>query len=818
MARLFNWLLRLFGGLVLLGLAGLILVYYLASRSLPDYDEDFKLPGISGTIEIVRTNTAVPHIFADTDQDVYFGLGFSHAQDRLWQMTMLRRTVQGRLSELFGTRTVKIDELLRRLDFYTAARQSVTVQDADTLTALEAYSAGVNAWIDQVNQGARGRGAPELFLFNSDIPPWKPADSIAIVKLMSLRLTSHLEDEVLRARLSLVLPPERMLDILPEAPGEGIAALPDYAALVPGVSRSFAAIEHSSDPLNPLKPRALAGASNVWAAAAKRSATSGALLANDPHLGLTAPSIWYLARLQFNDGGVIGSTIPGIPLVFSGRSDHLAWGLTSAYLDNLDLHVEELDLQDPNAYRSVNGFVPFQTQETTIHIKDSAPLTITKRWTENGPVLPGNVYDIGQITPANHVMSISWTALSPKDTTVSAVMKSMRAKSTEELLAAGEGVIAPGVNIVVADKTRVAMKTLGAIPRRSADHQSMGQLPSPGWRAENRWTGRMRYSSNPEFFDPEGGLLGNTNNKITNRPFPYHISFNWGDTQRIQRWQHLMQSRQVHTRESFIEAQLDTISFSARALLPLVAAELWFTGEAAPDGTHDRKRQQALELLADWNGEMNEHLPEPLIYSAWMRALQKRLIRDDLGPLSESITHVEPLFIERVFRDIDGASAWCNVVQSARRESCAEMASLSLDDAILWLDETYGVRLESLRWGDAHVAAHDHESLGKVPFLSWFVNIRQSSSGGDQTLMMGRTAATPKDPFLNNHAAGYRGVYDLADPDSSVFVIATGQSGHPLSRYYDDQSELWRRGEYIPMSLDPELARAAAAGINTLTP
>jgi len=202
---------------------------------------------------------------------------------------------------------------------------------------------------------------------------------------------------------------------------------------------------------------------------------------------------------------------------------------------------------------------------------------------------------------------------------------------------------------------------------------------------------------------------------------------------------------------------------------------------------------------------MNEHLPEPLIYAAWLRSLQARLIRDELGPLADEFDHVEPLFIERVFRDVEGAAAWCDVLQSAPTESCADMARLALDDALLWINETWGDQLESLRWGDAHQATHDHPVLGEVPVLRYFMNIRQSTSGGNHTLLRGRTKGTDPDPFHNVHGAGYRGVYDFEDPDSSVFVISTGQSGHFLSRHYDDMAQLWRRGEYIPMSLDAAL-------------
>jgi len=215
---------------------------------------------------------------------------------------------------------------------------------------------------------------------------------------------------------------------------------------------------------------------------------------------------------------------------------------------------------------------------------------------------------------------------------------------------------------------------------------------------------------------------------------------------------------------------------------------------------------------------MNEHLPEPLIYAAWARALQARLIRDELGPLAEAFARPEPLFVEQVFRDIGGAAHWCDVLQSAPTETCADIARLSLDDALLDLSARFGPKIESWRWGDAHEARQDHATLGDVPFLQWVMNIRQSTSGGDHTLMRGMTGGDPAAPFLNVNGPVYRGVYDFADPDSSVFITSTGQSGNPMSRHYDDLSELWRRGDYVPMSLDPALARAAATGVTVLRP
>jgi len=814
----FRWLLRLFTGLVVLGLLGLVIGYYFLSRSLPDYTEDFTLAGVSAPVEIVRNNANVPHIFGATDEDVYFALGFAHAQDRLWQMTQLRRTAQGRLSEIFGQRTVRIDEILRRYDIYGLALKSADAQDAPTKRALAAYASGVNAWIGQVNSGARGRGAPEFFLFEPEIAVWQPADSIAILKLMALQQSTHMTSEIRRARASLLLSDARVRDLLPDDPGPGIAALPDYADLVPGVLPGAQPVRLADLPLSPFPQADMGGASNAWAAAPDRSAAGGTLLANDPHLDFTVPSVWYLARLQLASGGVIGATIPGVPAILLGRSEAVGWGLTSSYLDDQDVHIEQLNPDTPEQYRTPEGWAEFETRRSILTVKDAPPVTLTLRWTQNGPVLPGSHFDLAAITPPGHVASVSWTALSAADTTMTAAIRLMQAGSVADGLAAGELFVAPSQNLMLADKDGIALQVIGAMPRRDPKNQSQGRMPTQGWLPENRWQGFFPYADNPRFLNPATGILGNTNNKTVDRPFPNHVSFDWGDTQRIARWLRLMQTREVHTRDSFIEAQLDTVSNAARTLLPLVGADLWFTDEAAPAGTPERRRAQALDMLAEWNGEMNEHLPEPLIYSAWLRALQDRLIRDEIGPMADDFTHLNPVFIERVYRNTDGAGVWCDILQSSPVETCADLSRLALDDALQALVERYGPNLESWRWGDAHQAHQDHPVLGAVPVLRHLVNIRQSTSGADDTLMRGRTSGKDPDPFVNVQGAGYRGVYDFADPDSSVFVLSTGQSGHPLSRHYDDLGELWRRGEYTPMSLDPDLARAGAVGITTLTP
>ena len=818
MERIFVWLVRITLSVAAFSVLILFFVYFFLSQSLPNYNKTVQFSHLIAKTEVVRDTANVPHIFATNDHDTLFALGYVHAQDRLWQMTMLRRTAQGRLSELFGKETLSIDKVVRRLGIYGAAHNSVSALRPSTQLKLNAYAQGVNARLKEINSGALGRGAPEFFIFSNAIARWSPADSLAIIKLMGLQMSSHLESEVLRARLSLILDNDRLKDILPDVPGPGQAVLNDFASLFPTLPRLQANENMPQQAFSPFKPIALSGASNAWAALPGRSASRGTLLANDPHLSLTAPSIWYLARLELESGGVIGGTIPGVPVVLVGRSAHLGWGLTTANIDDTDVYIEKVNPENPNEYLSLNEFVPFIKKQSIIKIKDSTSITIDLLWTENGPVLPSNHYNLGAITPEGYVTSVAWTLLSAHDTSIEAAFDVMASHSVQSAMKASRAYVAPGQNLILADKNQIAMRTIGALPKRDPRNQSRGRMPTAGWLSVNRWQGIFDQSVNPVFLNPTGGVLGNTNNKYIDRPFPEHISYDWSDTQRVQRWVRLMQNREAHTRDSFIEAQLDSISPTARTILPLIGAELWFQSKGTPFNRLLEQRKVALNLLANWNGEMNEHLPEPLIYSAWIRALQVRLVQDELGPLSKEFSQVKPLFIERVYRNIDGAGQWCDVVQSEPIETCATMAQLALDDALTELLNTYSNDINGLRWGEAHQATHDHPVLGKIPVLKWFVNIRHSTSGGDNTLQRGKTIGTGPNPYLNVHAGAYRGVYDFADPNSSVFIISTGQSGHPLSRHYDNLAELWRRGEYVPMSLDESLARAGATGVTTLSP
>ncbi|ODT59392.1 MULTISPECIES: penicillin acylase family protein [Paracoccus] len=802
MLTLFRWLLRLTIGLIVLLVLSAVLVWYFAVRSLPDYGASHRVQGITAPVEIVRSTENVPHIFGQTDPDVFFALGLAHAQDRLFQMTVLRRAAQGRLAEIHGPRALPVDDLARRLGLHRAAQASLEVQDAPTRAALQAYADGVNQWIGIVNAGAMGRGAPEFFLFPDVITFWQPADSLAILKLLAAASTDAATEEILRARLALAWPQDgmRILDRA-DVPDD----LPDYATLFPGARLGTPDrrrdLQAGHDPLGFLRPgQALGG--NAFGAEPQRTAAGASLLANDLHVGLTVPSLFYLARLELASGGVIGATVPGMPLVLSGRNPSLSWALTPLDLDVADIAIEEVQPGNPDRYRGPQGWTAFQTRTEVIRVLDAPSQTITLRDTQNGPVVPGLDPGLRDVVPIGHVPALRWTGLSRQDGTMSALMGLMRAHDSAQATRALRGVVAPALAVTLADAEAVTRLSAGAAPQRAPDHPTAGALPAPGWLPQTAWTGATALAGEAQ--RPDAGLALATEDA--------------SDGLRRDRLSYLLGDREVHSRDSFIAAQLDIVSPAARALLPLVGANLWFTGDPAAPGTPERQRQDALTLLAEWDGAMNEHLPEPLIYTAWMDALQDRLVRDELGPMADDLLRLQPRFIDTVFRNRGGASAWCDIVQSAATEDCATIARQSLDRAILDLSARYGSDVASWRWGDAHQAKHRHPGLGALPALGWIMNITQSISGEEFTVARSGMTGSGPQPFQAATGAGFRSVIDLADPDSSVFITSTGQSGHPLSRHYDDLAGLWRRGEYVGMSLDPDLARAAATGITTLTP
>lgn len=820
MRKLFRVLASLLAVLALSVSAALGLAYYLAAGSLPAYDARHSVGGIAGPVEIVRDGHAVPHVFAASDGDAFFALGWVHAEDRLWQMELHRRMAQGRLAELFGPDALPVDRSLRALDLAGYARAAVARQRPAAREALEAYAEGVNARIRVVNAEALGRGAPELFVFGDGaLAPWTPADSLGIIKLMALRMSNAARLEARRARLLANLSADQVADLDPAYPDRGLIALPAFSDLYDTITFPAERAEAPRNPLSPFPEPGFGGASNAWAVAASRAASDAPLLAADPHLWLSAPGVWYLARLTAPTLDVIGGTIPGIPAILIGRNRTFGWGLTAAHVDDQDLYIERLDPADPGRYLTPEGWLPFETRTETIRVAGAEPETLALRRTRHGPVMPaGSDLDFGSITPEGHVVALSWTALTAEDHALDAALGLMRATSVEAGTAALVGHVAPAQNVVMADRQGIGMAVAGVVPLRRPDSRSQGRVPSLGWLAENDWQGAMDPERLPRALRPRSGAVANANNRTTNAPFPEHLSFDWAEPYRIRRIAQRLGDREFHTRESFMELQNDIVSEMARAVLPLIARDLWWGDNPPDEGPVAARRARALERLADWNGTMSEYDAEPLIFQAWLRALTRRLAEDETGVLFAEVAGVRPLLVERIFHDVDGAGRWCDVTKTPERESCAEIARRALDDALTELVARFGDDMGGWRWGEAHRAVHMHTPLGYNRILGLFLNIAHETSGGDDTINVGQARGRGAEPYANVHAAGFRAVYDFADLDRSVFVIATGQSGHPLSRHYEDIGRLWRRGDYLPMSLNPDDARAGSVGVTVLVP
>ena len=814
MNSVLKWLLRLFVFMLVLAATGAGLGWYLVSRSLPDYDSKVRVAGLDAPVRIIRDANAVPHVRATSRHDAFFAMGLVHAQDRLWQMELTRRAAQGRLSALLGPRTLELDRLVKTLDLYGHAARSLDAQTPETIATLEAYAEGVNAWIRHINAKALGRGAPEFFAFPTQLSPWTPTDSLAILKMMALRLTNAAQNEVRRAQAALLLPPERLPDILPDYPVGAQNAPRRPTVILPGTDRALA----PADPVDPVLaafgiglPPEMAGASNAWAVDGTRTSSGKPLLANDPHLWLAAPGIWHLSSLQAPGLEVIGGALPGTPGILIGHNRELGWGLTTANADDQDLYVERVNPNNPDEYLMPDGsWQAFGERSIRIELPDQSPVTAVVRSTRHGPVLTGKQFEADRITPDGHVTALAWTALTDDDPSMTAVLELMMAGSVEEGISAASKAVAPAQNVMLADSNGVGMVVAGHLPRRAPNSLSQGRVPSSGSVAANDWRGSWPEDENPRVLRPSGGAVANANNRTTDAPYPKHISFDWARPYRIQRLEKELTGRAFHSRDGFVALQNDTVSEMARSVLPLLARDLWWR-EGTPAET-DPVRRRALELLAEWNGAMGQHGPEPLIFQEWMRALTRRLAADELGPLFDRFEGPRPLFVERVYRDIDGASVWCDVDKTPDVETCSAIASISLDDALLRLKRDHGDSVETWRWGEEHVAIHRHTPFGFLDPLAVLFNIEQETAGGNYTLLRGLSSGRGDHPFRNVHAAGLRMVLDFADLDRSQFIISTGQSGHPFSRWYDHLSELWARGGMISMSMNDEDAQAGAVG------
>jgi penicillin amidase len=769
------------------------------------------LAGLGAPVEVVRDREGVPHIFGATTEDLSAALGLVHAQDRLWQMELARRTAQGRLSEIFGERTVSTDIVLRTLDLAGHAERSFAALPAAAKASLEAYARGVNAYLERPVGLIEARLPPEFLILRHHPEPWRPADSIAVVKLMALLLSTNLGHET--TRLTYAARGLTAADIADLMPGEdnGAPSLLDVGQLYPLRPLTNARAADAS-----LGVLDLGGASNNWVVAGSHTRTGHALLANDPHLRLAAPSTWYLAHIGLRRPGLpvanaAGATLAGTPLIVLGRTDNLAWGFTNTGTDVQDLFIERVNPDNPDEYLTPDGWRRFASEDVVIRVAGGAPRTIQRRTTRHGPVMPSFYRNLGSLLGSGHVAALAWTALADDDTTIAAGLFDPGLGTIAQYMDRMRAYQVPMQSMVVADTAGgIGMIAPGRVPIRDPANRIAGRAPVPGWDATYDWKGFVPFDQLPHVVNPPAGAIGTANARIVPPDYPYTLTLDWEDSARQRRIDELIIGRTGHDIASMVAAQLDVLDPPFAALKPALIAA------ARTAGTTNAA---VLDELSRWDGRMSADAADPLIFTAWVRETIRGIYEDDLGPAFPNFFFLPQTAALR--RLIDGkatARDWCDDGRTAARETCSEVIAAALPRALADLETRYGKDRTRWQWGEAHYADSEHRPFGAVSWLAPWFNVRVPSAGGPDTLNRGQLEFGAEPPFANRHAASYRAVYDLGNLDRSLYIHTTGQSGHFLSPFYRSFAERWAKGEYIRIPTAREEIDRAALGTWHLSP
>ncbi|MBM3516787.1 MAG: penicillin acylase family protein [Alphaproteobacteria bacterium] len=791
-----HWVVRVLAGLLLVVVVAAAGIYVWLRQSLPEEAGEVSVAGLTAPVEIVRDSEGVPHIYAQSEADAYFGLGFVHAQDRLWQMEISRRIGAGRMSEIFGEPTLEIDRFLRTLGLYRAAERTLPNLSAATNAALAAYATGVNAFL-----AANAAPLPPEFVVLGHTPePWRPADSVVWIKMMAFNLSANLFQELLRAELAKSLTAQEIVEFLPDYPQAQLAALTRFRSLYDGLPLTELAgvVGALRDPAN---------GSNNWVVAGSRTESGKPLLANDPHLGLGAPAIWYFAHLQAPGLNVIGATLPGVPVVVLGRNDHIAWGFTNTGPDTQDLFIERITPGQDGHYDSPEGPLPFLTREEVIAVSGGESVTMRVRETRHGPVLSDSYERAAGVAPAGFVLALQWTALRDDDRTLQAGIAIAKAENWDGFLAAAQDFHAPQQSIVYADTAgNIGMYAPARVPIRKPENTVRGLMPVPGWDAAYDWQGFIPYDALPKVFNPPSGMIYTANHKIVGDDYPYFITYEWEPPYRARRIGELLAARDKHSVASLAAIQGDIVSRAATDLLPLLLA-------ASPDGAAARP---ALERLAIWDGTMAADRPEPLILAAWLRELTRLIYADDLGTLFADNWAIRAPFLTNV---LSRQQHWCDDRNTEAVEPCGDRIAQALTHALDDLADRHGKDLDDWQWGEEHPAVSEHRPFSRVPLLRQLFEIRLPAPGGEYTVNRGGfNIADGDSPFAMVHGASLRAIYDLADLERSLFMHSTGQSGHVLSPLYRNFAKRWRDVAYVPMQTARDAVDATARGTLRLIP
>jgi penicillin amidase len=629
--------------------------------------------------------------------------------------------------------------------------------------------------------------------------------------MMAWDLASHsMRMELRRLRLAQRFTRAEIDDFFPPLTGEPPPATADYVEMYRLLGLLRPARTASSKIFTDAIPTAGFGdgeglGSNNWVLAGRRTVSGNPLLANDPHLGLTVPSVWYFAAIEAPGLSVIGATLPGLPGVVLGRNAHVAWGMTNTGVDQQDLYLERLNPDEPREYEMPGGWQRFTERTERIIVKGQPDVALVVRESRHGPVLSGlESIDKGFSHP-RYVLALRWSALEPADRTLLAIRALNRARNLAEAERALADFQVVTQSMVIADAAgRIGMVVTGRIPRRASDNDLRGIAPAPGWDARYDWDGYLPYAEAPRILDPESGFIATANNRIVGPGYPHHLTFDWFSSYRVHRIQALVNAREKHDVASTRAIQADTMSTPARELMSIM-------GSAQPLTTAGR---EALARLKAWDGTMAPDAPEGLLFHAWRRELARRVFVDDLGDLAADFEAAADTTraLLHVLSSKAPARDWCDDRSTTQRfESCLTLMSESLDASVEALAEESGRDVAGLRWGEAHQAVAEHRPFSSVAALAGLFELRTSYPGDTFTINVGALSHRSDAPFSTRHAASMRAIHDLSSADASTWVQSTGQAGHPLSELYSSMLPLWREVNSLPMR------RTAVGGTRELT-
>lgn len=825
---------------VLAALACLATYVYLR-RSLPVIEGTVIVSGLAGPVEIVRDADAVPHIFASTRLDALYGLGYVHAQDRLWQMEFQRRIGHGRLSEIFGEATVPQDRFLRTVGFGRAAAAAWDRLPAQWREPINAYVDGINAFI-QTRNGSRL--PPEFQLLRFEPQPWTGVDVMAWVKMMAWDLSANYSSELMRQDILTRVGPGRLADLLPPYPAGGLSILnaslarhfgpagpgrPDerggpairrspllrrdegaasFEAFARGLTSGNASVRH----LLLAGSRAEAIGSNSWVVDGSLTASGKPLLANDPHLGASVPSLWYLAHMSAGDFDVIGATLPGAPAVAIGRNRVIGWGETNVAADVEDLYRERLDPSGRSAdFRG--AFEPLRIMQETIHVSGGPPIRIEVRISRHGPLISdainaNNAASKSAPKPAVlEPLAFRWTALDDEDNTIGAFLEINQARNWTEFTGALRHFVVPAQNFVYADvEGHIGYYAPGRIPIRAGGD---GSIPAEGWTGDMEWTGWIPFDELPHTYDPPDHVIITANQRPASPPYPHLITVDLPEPYRAQRLHELLRGRRNLTPDDFRAMQADTLSLHARAVLPLLLRHV------RPQTEADHR---AVDLVRQWTFDARGDSAGATIFAAWFLGLAHAIAGDELGPgvinaYESRFSYVTRFAMNTLARD---DSPWCDNVETPPRETCSEAVTTALRRGMTALTEKLGGDMPRWRWDGVHRAVFPHQGLDAVGWLRPLLS-RSMPGAGDWSTVNAAPVDTDR-PFEQREVPGYRQIIDLSPANDSRFLDAVGQSGHFLSQQYDTFLQDWRGVTHRRMRMDRADIETGALGRLRLTP